>query len=306
MSAHKLDWQELQIAYQVGLCGTLSAAAEQLGVHHSTVLRRIDSLERRLGTRLFYRHARGYEPTEAGLLMMQSVEQARVPFERLQGQLQEQEVQLSGTLVLTTVNTLADLLLPMLADFQRDYPQIRLEYVADSRIFKLEYGEAHLSIRPGQAPRDPDYVVQPLARLATTLYADAAYLARHGRLHSLAELDGHHFVATPNAYPGVPAMQWLNTQVPSEQIALRCNELGGLLPAVRAGFGAAPLNCWRAQVERGLYPLLLPPAEWALPLWLVTHRDLNRSPKVQALSRFLKARFTAEAARLEARSLTLD
>ena len=59
-------WDEIRTAYQVARLGTVSGAADVLGVHHATVIRHIDALEKRLGTRLFQRHARGYTPTEAG------------------------------------------------------------------------------------------------------------------------------------------------------------------------------------------------------------------------------------------------
>ena len=59
------NWDEVRTAYQVARLGTVSGAAEVLGVHHATVIRHIDSLEKRLGTKLFQRHPRGYTPTEA-------------------------------------------------------------------------------------------------------------------------------------------------------------------------------------------------------------------------------------------------
>jgi len=60
------NWNEIRTAFQVARLGTVSGAAELLGVHHATVIRHIDALEKRLGVRLFQRHARGYTPTEAG------------------------------------------------------------------------------------------------------------------------------------------------------------------------------------------------------------------------------------------------
>ena len=60
------NWDEIRTAYQVARLGTVSGAAEVLGVHHATVIRHIDALEKRLGAKLFQRHARGYTPTEAG------------------------------------------------------------------------------------------------------------------------------------------------------------------------------------------------------------------------------------------------
>ena len=60
------NWDEIRTAFHVARLGTVSAAAEALGVHHATVIRHVDALEARLGARLFQRHARGYTPTEAG------------------------------------------------------------------------------------------------------------------------------------------------------------------------------------------------------------------------------------------------
>ena len=60
------NWDEIRTAYQVAQMGTVSGAAEVLGVHHATVIRHIDALEGRLGVKLFQRHARGYTATEAG------------------------------------------------------------------------------------------------------------------------------------------------------------------------------------------------------------------------------------------------
>ena len=165
------DWSDIHFAFQVARLGTLSAAAEVLDVHHSTVLRRIDALEQRLNTRLFHRHARGYSLTDAGQLLLSTATRTQEEFDRLIGQLAGVDDQLTGSLVVTTVNTLSPQLTPILAQFQQRHPEICIEYVADSRIFKLEYGEAHVSIRPGAQPKDPDYIVQHLRTTQTTLYA---------------------------------------------------------------------------------------------------------------------------------------
>jgi len=72
------NWDEIRTAFQVARLGTVSGAAEVLGVHHATVIRHIDALEKRLGAKLFQRHARGYTPTEAGrdlLLVAQTTEE---------------------------------------------------------------------------------------------------------------------------------------------------------------------------------------------------------------------------------------
>ncbi|NRA61690.1 MAG: LysR family transcriptional regulator [Psychrobium sp.] len=53
MNAQIEPWDDIRVAYVVARLGTLSAAAEQLNIHHSAVLRRISALEKSLNTRLF-------------------------------------------------------------------------------------------------------------------------------------------------------------------------------------------------------------------------------------------------------------
>jgi DNA-binding transcriptional LysR family regulator len=57
---------EIRTAYQVARLGTISAAADDLGIHRATVIRHNDALESALGAKLFQRHSRGYTATEVG------------------------------------------------------------------------------------------------------------------------------------------------------------------------------------------------------------------------------------------------
>lgn len=295
MNAQKTDWNDIHVAYQVALLGTLTAAAESLGVHHSTVLRRVNALEEKLGTKLFHRHARGYVPTEAGVLLTQAAENTQNDFDRLLGRLQSTDTQLTGTLVITSVNSMSSYLIPLLAEFKTIYPQLKLEYAAESRVLKLEHGEAHISIRPGTKPTDPDYVVQQLAVMATTFYGSVDYLAKHGLMNDLLDIKGHRFISTIEPYSIVSFMRWMNENIPQEQISLRVSEFTAFIPAIKAGMGIAPLNCWVAEKDQQLKAILTPPEQWKFPLWLVTHGDMHRSSKVQAFTQFLKQRFAEDA-----------
>ena len=298
MSAQNTDWNEIHVAYQVARHGTLTAAAEALGVHHSTVLRRVNALEEKLGTKLFHRHARGYVPTEAGVLLTQTAENTQSSFDRLLGRLQSADTQLSGTLVITSVNSMSPYLIPLFAEFHRLYPEVKLEYAAESRVLKLEHGEAHIGIRPGKKPTDPDYVVQPLARLAMTLYGSAEYVAKHGLMQSLEDVAAQQFIGTIRSFSMVAAMRWLKGTVPPQQLCIKVSDFTDLVAAVKQGIGIAPINCWSAAGDKALIPMLKPPKDWEYDLWLVTHGDMHRSSKVQVFTQFLKERFKQDEARL--------
>ena len=113
------NWDEVRTAFQVARMGTVSGAAEVLGVHHATVIRHIDALERRLGVKLFQRHARGYTATEAGADLLRVAQATEDQFNQLAGRLKGQGDEVSGELVVTSLGSLAPLLVPVLAEFQQ-------------------------------------------------------------------------------------------------------------------------------------------------------------------------------------------
>ncbi len=63
---HNLDWDDLRFFLAVNESGSISGAAKLFNVNHSTVLRRLTSLEKRLGARLFDRLPDGYKMTAQG------------------------------------------------------------------------------------------------------------------------------------------------------------------------------------------------------------------------------------------------
>lgn len=290
-SAQISDWSDIHFAFQVARLGTLSAAAEALEVHHSTVLRRIDALEQRLNVRLFHRHARGYTATEAGKLLLQVASQTQEEFDRLMGQLAGVGEELSGNIVVTTVNSFSPKLTPILAEFQRRNPEIRIELVVDSRIFKLEYGEAHVSIRPGNQPKEPDYIVQQLRTMGTTFYASQGYINQYGRMKDRNDIKGHRFISSILPYSNIRHMRWMREHIPDDQIYYRASDFVSMMHAAEADLGIAPVECWLAETSNNMEAMFAPPKDWDSDLWLVTHRDIHRTPKVQAITQFLKEQF---------------
>ncbi|HEY8569545.1 LysR family transcriptional regulator [Microbulbifer sp.] len=282
------DWNNLHYALAVARAGTLSGAALELEVSHSTVLRRIDALERALKTRLFIRHPRGYVPTEAGQILMRAAENMQDQLDLLVGKMQGVDEALHGTLIITTVNTLIPQLMPIMREFQVQNPQVQLQLVADRRHLRLEHGEAHIGIRPGARPSEPDYVVQPAISLQNSLYASDAYIRECGPLVSRDDLSGHRFIAPVEAYDFIPSLDWIAKRVPEEQVVFRCNEFSGFEDAARCGVGIAALHSWCAEARPGLRRMIEPPEEWRTNLWLVTHRDMHRTRKVQLFLEWIK------------------
>lgn len=282
------NWDEIRTAFQVARLGTVSGAADVLGVHHATVIRHIDALEKTLGTRLFQRHARGYTPTEAGRDLLSVAQTTEEQFAQLASRIKGQGEAVAGELVVTSIAGSSDLLTPVLTRFQREHPGVRLRFLTDMRVFRLDYGEAHVAIRAGAAPEEPDNVVQPLSRLRTGLYASRDYVARKGQPSDENDFDGHDFICTDNEASRAPFYRWLMTRVSADRFTFRGTEQAALEEAVRQGAGIGFLAAYKAEASDDLVQVLPPRPEWEVTLWLVTHVDLHRTRKVQALLTHLK------------------
>ncbi len=281
------NWDEVRTAFQVARLGTVSGAAEVLGVHHATVIRHIDALEKRLGARLFQRHARGYTPTEAGRDLLSVAQVTQDQFAQLAGRIRGQGEAVTGELVVTSIAGMAPLLVPALAGFQAQHPGLVVRFLTDIRLFRLDFGEAHVAIRAGAAPSEPDNVVQPFVRLRSGLYAAQSYVVRHGLPAGEEDLAAHRFVAADDPQSRAPFHQWLRQRVPAEALAFRSSEPAALEEAVRLGAGLGFLAVHAAE-GADLVEVLPPRPEWEAQLWLVTHVDLHRTLKVQRLLAHLK------------------
>lgn len=282
------NWDEIRTAFQVARLGTVSGAAEVLGVHHATVIRHIDALELRMGVKLFQRHARGYTPTEAGRDLARVAQTTDDQFQQLAGRIKGQGEGVAGELLVTSLINFFPLMVGALTSFREAYPDIVVRYLTGARLFRLEYGEAHVALRAGAAPQEPDNVVQSFARQAVALYGARSYVEAHGIPKEGPDFARHTFVGYDDLDSRAPFAIWMRANVPDSRIAFRAEDGRVQQAAVRAGAGLGFVSVQEAQADPDLVQILPPREEWSPPMWLVTHVDLHRTPKVQAFLRHLK------------------
>ncbi|WP_375175767.1 LysR family transcriptional regulator [Pseudooceanicola sp.] len=281
------NWDEIRTAFQVARLGTVSGAAEVLGVHHATVIRHIDALEGRLGVKLFQRHARGYTATEAGQDLLRVAQATDDQFSQLAGRIKGRGNDVSGELVVTTIDGLADLMMPVLTKFQEDHPDVILRYLTSARLFRLEYGEAHVAIRAGSPPSQPDNVVQPFLKLQFAIYGSQSYIDRHGMPEIPGNLEGHRFVGADDVASRAPYMRWMREMIPERQVVFRSGDPLAMRQAIFSGVGLGFLRTYECETH-DLVEVQPPLEDWDSRLWLVTHMDLHRTNKVQTFLRYLK------------------
>ena len=148
-----------------------------------------------------------------------------------------------------------------------------------------------MALRVGAKPTHDDYVVQPFCTLDFALFAHPDYIERHGR-PDLLDLSGHWFVGNPGAESAAPFEVWLAKNVHPEQIVLKSTNAKVLQSAISdaAGIGFVPVSVAERVGELEQVSPALP--EWTVKSWLVTHVDVHRSDKVQAMLTHLKSILT--------------
>jgi DNA-binding transcriptional LysR family regulator len=257
-------------------------------VYRATVIRHIDALESELGARLFLRSKTGYTPTEVGQDLLRVAQATEEQFDQLAGRTRDRSEDVTGDIVVTAHDGIAKLLVPALRSFQSQHNGTVVRFIASGEVLKLEYGQAHIAIRSGPEPTEPDNVVQPYMKIKLGLYAHESYVAAFGLPTSLDEFAAHKFVCweTPNS--PFSFSTWLQQNVPAASKALICENQRVTIHAIHAGMGIGFYPEIFRQNRTDLIEVMPPQPDWLVPLWLVTHRDLHWSSKVQTLLKFIK------------------
>jgi DNA-binding transcriptional LysR family regulator len=283
-SARPLAWDDLQVFSAVCQAGSVSGAARQLHVNHSTVLRRIASLEDSLGLRLFDRLPGGYALTAAGNALAERLAGVAEQVDRAQRQLTGQDEEIKGVIRVTSTDTLLHgLLMPLLVDFRARHPGVQLQVVVNNSFLSLTRREADVAVRGSNKPPG-NLVGRRVGNIQTALYGSRAYLKSLGRK---AGVDDCLFVAPDESLSHLEQAQWLQKHVPSERIALRVDSLLGMLEAVRHGAGAGMLLCPLADACDDLKQLAPPDPRHDTQVWILTHPDLKQVARIRAFTQFL-------------------
>ena len=150
-----MNWDDLRLLLAVSRTGTFSAAGRMLGINQSTISRRINTLQARMGAPLIARHPDGLTLTEAGIGLCQLAERTEAELDLTLSRIRHSATTLSGPLTLTCVDMMIDrLLAPELARFCAQHDQIRLTVQGRMALADLMRGQADIALRVSRSPDD--------------------------------------------------------------------------------------------------------------------------------------------------------
>jgi DNA-binding transcriptional LysR family regulator len=295
-------FDDLRLIRTIGETGTLTGAARRLSVDHSTAFRRLGAIEKRLGARLFVRARDGYTPTTAGDAAIAMAKRILDDLGELESRIAGEDLRPSGTVRVTTADTLLDLISPIIATLRSEHPEITIELVAANSFFTLTKRDADIAIRPAAAAPE-GLVARQLAKVATAPYAAPEYLARHAAKSGLSE---HDWIGFDDSLSHLGSAKWLTKNVAKDRVVCRTNSLMALRAAARAGIGVAALPCYLGDADPRLQHVGSPLKEMDSSLWLLTHPDLRRVARVRTVLDVLANHLVAERALIEGRRAAVN
>lgn len=288
-----LDWSDLRYALAIGQGGSLGAAARQLGVNHTTVLRRLDALEARLGARLFERARQGYLPTEAGALLLEQARRMADQADEIERRIQGRDRELTGQLRLTTAFVIMEHLLPApLAAFARDFPGIEVEVLENA--FMVDLARRGPESSTGWSQRQADVALRLSGQVAEHLVGRPLGDAPC-RVYALRGAAGLPQVVTPlgallKEAPWVAFERdargrvydrWMRQHLAGARVRVRVDIFNAAAAMLHTGIGIGILPCFMEAKHPELVPVSDVIPEMTVPVWMLTHPDLRDTGRVR-------------------------
>jgi DNA-binding transcriptional LysR family regulator len=284
------DWNDLKYFLAVARHGSTLAAAKALGLSQSTVHRRLDELQKRLGERLVTRRQTGYRLTELGEQMRdhaEAVEDATSAFER---RLAASKSELTGIVRVTCPEVLGFRLMhsPLIKKFNARYPGLRVEMIISDKYLDLAKGEADIAIRAcAPTPTDPALFGRKIAPSPWAVYASKIYLARHGGIERVEDINAHAVVRFEATMLEHPAARWLQSVAPGANVSARGAGVPAALTAVKSGSGLGVLPVSLGDNDGDLERLFGPIPDLPSDIYLLIHEDMKTTPRIRAFFDFI-------------------
>lgn len=296
------DLNDTLIFVRVVEHGSFISAARALRLPKTSVSRKVQELEARLGAQLLHRTTRKLGLTEAGTVYFehtQHIAQRLADAESAVGQLQGGP---RGWLRFTAPYSVGiTWIAPLLTEFYARYPDLRVESVLTNESVDLIDKGIDVGLRVGNLP-DSNLVARRLAVFRTQIYASPLYIARYGEPAHPDELQNHRALAMHKSRNNGNYAWELNDGERSADYrvdpVLVANDPGALIGALIGGEGlmlASDVTV-KPYAEQGYVQRVL--AGWTGPeldFNAVFPRGRVQSPKVRAFVDFLVERLNFDA-----------
>jgi DNA-binding transcriptional LysR family regulator len=295
MGLSRTDLNEIVVFTRVVQAGSFIAASAQLGIPKSTVSRKVADLEKRLNARLLQRTTRKLSLTDVGRTYFDQCA-------RIVGEIEDAERMVTSLQntprgpLRVTAGPNASFLAPIISDYLKTYPEVRIELVTTTRAVDLVEERFDLAIRAGTLA-DSTLVARLLGRVGWFLVATPAYLKNRGRPRTPEDLREHDYLFFG---PGLDSVgPRLEKDGRTVQLALSprmaASDMEVLHAVATTGLGIALLPAFLSVADLRARRLERVLPDWnapSIPVHAVYPSTRHLSPKVKTFLDHLQARMT--------------
>ncbi|MBO6810699.1 MULTISPECIES: LysR family transcriptional regulator [Marinobacter] len=294
-----MDWDYLRYIRALAIGGTLAKAGELLGVHQTTVLRRLDQMEESMGVQFFERSRDGLHLTPVGETAFREAERLAIEMENLERKLVGQDSAPVGKVRLAAEDAMMNALLsPILAELVREFPDIELETLTDNDVANLSHREADLTLRSENKPQ-ATLEGERIAAIESAVYGAARYCRRHRNMDIENHPEGCLWILPDETFSHLATGRWYRKHLKNVTSFIRCNSLQSMHALAKAGAGLAVLPCYLGESTRELRRLSDPLEGESVDLWLHVNQDTQQMARVRIVMEYLVERLQALESQLE-------
>ena len=279
-------WSDFHLVLVISREGSVAKACSTLGMTHSTLLRKLDTVETRLKTRLFERGRGVYTLTPAGQMIAQAAREFEPAASEAEANALGHDLKPSGQVRVSLASVVLNQLLPpILTQFGETFPHVQLALNATREHVSLRRREADVAIRIADVV--PDWLVgRKVAEVRFRVYGVGEPDGAPPRLKTVRQLTKERrWIGFDQDASDLKFDRWLEQTVPDSSVVLRVDDFNNALAMVRSGLGIALLPTFVEAGNAELVPLTEVIGELTTPLWMVTHPALRGAMRVQLMMR---------------------
>lgn len=280
-----LDWKDLQYVIYVAKTGSLSAAARELGVTHTTVLRRISAFEQRTKVQIFEKDSKGYVLSHNGRSLLKDLEDVAPVMERINNRFGDFNTQLEGELSITTTNGLFNnFLKTSIFQFARFYPGIHLDLQISDELKNLGHLESDIAVRPFSSSMDGLFGAK-IGEVRFHVYANRD-IATNLNAESMFETTP--WIGYSGSLTNSKIGQILTSKVSKAQYMISVNTLEAAALAIESGMGIGLIPEHLAASNQHLVKVSQGDPIFVNPIYVLARKELQSSRRINAFINFMQ------------------
>jgi DNA-binding transcriptional LysR family regulator len=289
----RLSADDLLILLAVGRSGRYITAADELGLNHTTVARRISALEQALGGRVLARVGGSWELTDLGRQALAAAEAVETAVHTLSAP-DGAGTRLEGVVRMSATDGFsAYIAAPAAAAVQRRHPGIAVEIVAATRRVTQQRSGLDIEVVVGQPQVHRAEAIR-LGDYRLGLYGATDYLAERGVPAAVADLAEHRLIYFIDSMLQVDDLDLARTFAPLMRESVSSTNVFVHVEATRAAAGLGLLPCFMADRHDDLHRVLTSTVAIQLSYWLVARSETLRRPEVGAFVDAIRDRVRRE------------